>query len=336
MLKFTVLVENETSSPLLKNEHALSLYIEANGLRILLDAGGSSCFMENAKTLGIVLKGLDYLFLSHGHYDHGNGFVKLLKENEAYKVISSENIFKQYYSNSNTKLHYIGLTPKLIDFRDRFITITSITKDIEAVDSGIDVKQKACDKQLATNNGCTENKGYIEITQEIIFVPNPKDTKGKDIGKKNGLFVLKNEDAFKSNSSADVNIKQLTYDMLDYDDFSHEGSLVIKDDNSLIVYNSCSHYGVINIINHIKSLDIFKEYPIKAYVGGLHLKGMDVETNEYIHSECEIKELAKYFIENKIKVYTGHCTGDRAYEILGSLMATGNLYRLKSGIEFNI
>jgi 7,8-dihydropterin-6-yl-methyl-4-(beta-D-ribofuranosyl)aminobenzene 5'-phosphate synthase len=147
---------------------------------------------------------------------------------------------------------------------------------------------------------------------------------------------LKNEDTFKSNSSADVNIKQLTYDMLDYDDFSHEGSLVIKDDNSLIVYNSCSHYGVINIINHIKSLDIFKEYPIKAYVGGLHLKGMDVETNEYIHSEFEIKELAKYFIENKIKVYTGHCTGDRAYEILGSLMATDNLYRLESGIEFNI
>ena len=182
----------------------------------------------------------------------------------------------------------------------------------------------------------TDSKGYIEITKDIIFVPNPKDFKGQDIGKKNGLFVLKNEEAIKAKSLSDVNTSQITDDMLDYDDFSHEGSLIIKDDNSLIVFNSCSHYGVVNIINYIKSLDIFKEYPIKAYVGGLHLKGMDVDTNEYIHSECEIKELAKYFTENKIKVYTGHCTGDRAYEILGSQMAKDNLYRLETGIQFNI
>ena len=335
MLKFTVLVENETSSPLLKNEHALSLYIEVNGLRILLDAGCSSSFMENANSLGIDLKELDYLFLSHGHYDHGNGFVKLLKENETYKVISSANIFKQYYSNSNGKLHYIGLNSKLATFRDRFISIAPLIKDIDE-DSGIDVKQVGCDKKLDDNNDCLEIIGYIEITKDIIFVPNPKDFKGQDIGKKNGLFVLKNEEAVKAKSLSDVNTSQIPDDMLDYDDFSHEGSLIIKDDNSLIVFNSCSHYGVVNIINHIKSLDIFKEYPIKAYVGGLHLKGMDVETNEYIHSECEIKELAKYFTENKIKVYTGHCTGDRAYEILGSQMAKDNLYRLETGIEFNI
>ena len=71
-LKITVVVDNSTSGKLL-GEHGLSFYIEADDKKLLLDTGKGEAFEENIKQLNIDLKSLNYLVLSHGHYDHTNG-----------------------------------------------------------------------------------------------------------------------------------------------------------------------------------------------------------------------------------------------------------------------
>ncbi|MFS8541429.1 MAG: MBL fold metallo-hydrolase [Tissierellales bacterium] len=67
------LVENTALSKNFASEHGLSLYIEANSRKILFDIGASGLFLENAKKLNLDISEVDYLIISHGHFDHGGG-----------------------------------------------------------------------------------------------------------------------------------------------------------------------------------------------------------------------------------------------------------------------
>lgn len=80
MVRIVVLNDNRKNNPQLENEHGLSLYIEVDGYKILLDAGQTDIFKKNAKKLGVNLDDLDTIVLSHGHYDHGNGLKHIDKK----------------------------------------------------------------------------------------------------------------------------------------------------------------------------------------------------------------------------------------------------------------
>jgi 7,8-dihydropterin-6-yl-methyl-4-(beta-D-ribofuranosyl)aminobenzene 5'-phosphate synthase len=77
-MRLTVLVENQASF-YLRGEWGLSVFIEAEGQRILFDFGVSDLFLANAARLQVDLLKLDYLVLSHGHKDHSWGLDWLLK-----------------------------------------------------------------------------------------------------------------------------------------------------------------------------------------------------------------------------------------------------------------
>ena len=90
------------------------------------------------------------------------------------------------------------------------------------------------------------------------------------------------------------------------DDFSHEQSLVFETEKGLVIFNSCSHGGVINIFNEVKKS--FPDKKIFGIIGGFHM---------YNKSDEEVKNLAEKINETGIDfVCTGHCTGSKAYEIL--------------------
>ncbi|MHC1790777.1 MBL fold metallo-hydrolase [Solidesulfovibrio sp.] len=78
-MELTVLVDNNTlTDQYLLGEPALSLYMEADGARVLLDCGYSDVACRNAARLGIDLAALDAVALSHGHNDHTWGLVPLM------------------------------------------------------------------------------------------------------------------------------------------------------------------------------------------------------------------------------------------------------------------
>lgn len=78
-LTITVLVDNHTlTDRYLSGEPGLSLFLEADGKRILFDLGFSDLFLRNAETMGIDLCDLDTIVLSHGHLDHTGGLVPLM------------------------------------------------------------------------------------------------------------------------------------------------------------------------------------------------------------------------------------------------------------------
>ena len=77
-LTLTVLVDNTTlTDRYFTGEPALSFILETKGKKILFDSGYSDAFLANAGKMGISLRNLDYVVLSHGHLDHTGGLVPL-------------------------------------------------------------------------------------------------------------------------------------------------------------------------------------------------------------------------------------------------------------------
>ena len=101
-MKFTILSDNRAADSRFIAEHGLSVYVESRGRRLLLDTGASEVFVQNAQTLGIDLRAVDYLFLSHGHSDHTGGLRHFLDINNRAKIIMSKEILgRQFYSMRN-------------------------------------------------------------------------------------------------------------------------------------------------------------------------------------------------------------------------------------------
>lgn len=116
-LHITVLIENETSQENLCCEHGLSLYLRYGRYNILLDAGQTGIFSRNTAALGCSLDSLDAAVLSHGHYDHADGFVTFFETNKSLKVYARPAVMEPQYNGSR----YIGLKSELIkQYADRF------------------------------------------------------------------------------------------------------------------------------------------------------------------------------------------------------------------------
>ena len=102
--------------------------------------------------------------------------------------------------------------------------------------------------------------------------------------------------------------------MLVEDNFSHELILVIKEHDGIVVFSGCCHTGILNIIETVK--DLFKDQTIKAIIGGLHLK-LQPQKDNMAGAPKDIEFIATEIINHDIKrIYTGHCTGSKAYSIL--------------------
>lgn len=285
-MKIHVLIENTTDSDL-QCEHGLSLYIEYKGQKILLDAGSTEVFAENAKQMGVDLKAVDMAFLSHGHYDHSGGFGALIKVNKSVPIYAMESAMGRYASTSGGVMHEIGVPDEVKEaLKERITAVDKVTR----------------------------------VAPGITLVPHSTASdKLAVIGEKAGLYR---------------EVKSKEYSWLP-DDFAHEMSVVFETNAGLVICNSCSHGGVQNIVEEVKSALPGKK--IYAYVGGLHMKGRKEGEEICIYSEEEVKALAEYIQAAGIEVLlTGHCTGEPAIALLEKYLAEGQLMRLCTGTVYDL
>ena len=79
-MKITILVDNTALfDRMFVAEHGFSAYIETGQKKILFDTGYSDACLKNAGKMGIDLLDLDYIVLSHGHFDHTGGLWHILR-----------------------------------------------------------------------------------------------------------------------------------------------------------------------------------------------------------------------------------------------------------------
>ena len=106
-MRWTVLADNRTNDPAMETEHGLSILLETERHRILLDTGASDMFIRNAERLNIDLRTVDYVFVSHGHSDHAGGLSYFMEINKTAKVIVSPDAMKGKFYSKRKYLHSI-------------------------------------------------------------------------------------------------------------------------------------------------------------------------------------------------------------------------------------
>lgn len=130
-MKATVLVDNIENEDL-KGEWGLSIFIEYGDKNILLDAGQSGLFAENAKKMGISLEKTDYAVLSHAHYDHADGMRDFFAENEKADLYIRASCGENCYDRKEATDRYIGISEGMLEeYKDR---ITYVSGDYELSD----------------------------------------------------------------------------------------------------------------------------------------------------------------------------------------------------------
>lgn len=124
-LKITTLIENsQGDNKELISEHGLALFIEVDDVKILFDTGKSGDFIKNAESLNVDLSKLDYVILSHGHYDHSGGFTRLVEKiGSSFKLIVGEKFFNAKYKLlEKDRYKYNGNS-----FEQEFISLNNIS-----------------------------------------------------------------------------------------------------------------------------------------------------------------------------------------------------------------
>jgi 7,8-dihydropterin-6-yl-methyl-4-(beta-D-ribofuranosyl)aminobenzene 5'-phosphate synthase len=267
-MKVQVLIDNISSFTegerprKLFGEWGLSVYVEFEGKRYLLDTGASHLFAKNAGVMGVDLSKVDIGILSHAHYDHANGMARFFAINKTAPFYLRKGVAENCYHAHKlfgrlTYHEYIGI-------------------------------HKGWLKRFADRIRYAE--GDMQIAPNVYLVPH-KTAGLENIGERAHLSVKENG-------------------KFRYDSFDHEQSLVFDTPQGLFVMNSCSHAGADNIVKEIEAT--FPGKKIYALLGGFHL---------FRYKDDVVRAFAERLRALDVqKIYTGHCTGDRAYAILHDVL----------------
>lgn len=267
-MKVQVLIDNISSFTegerprKLFGEWGLSVYVEFEGKRYLLDTGASHLFAKNAGVMGVDLSKVDIGILSHAHYDHANGMARFFAINKTAPFYVRKGVAENCYHAHKlfgrlTYHEYIGI-------------------------------HKGWLKRFADRIRYAE--GDMQIAPNVYLVPH-KTAGLENIGERAHLSVKENG-------------------KFRYDSFDHEQSLVFDTPQGLFVMNSCSHAGADNIVKEIEAT--FPGKKIYALLGGFHL---------FRYKDDVVRAFAERLRALDVqKIYTGHCTGDRAYAILHDVL----------------
>ena len=262
-MKITVLIENTAARPALHREHGLSVHILFRGHSILLDAGSSGAFADNAEALGVDLSQVELAVLSHGHYDHADGLRRFFQVNGHAPVYLRPQAGGDFFSLSTGAPRFVGIHRALwTEHRDRFRTA----------------------------------EGPAQLLPGVWLIPRTR-VRPEFSSRERNL------------------VRKVGPDRFVPDDFSHEQSLVLESGRGLILFNSCSHGGIVNIVDSV--LSQLPGRRVHAVWGGLHMHSPGAKdlncSPDYVLAVAD--ELDRLGVE---ELYTGHCTGQRAFDLLHS------------------
>ncbi|MBN2570131.1 MAG: MBL fold metallo-hydrolase [Deltaproteobacteria bacterium] len=159
--KLTTLCENTAGKPGFAAEWGLSILIETEDTTVLFDTGRSSVALSNADKMGIDLRKIDRIVLSHGHHDHTGGLREVLNRTGDMEIVAHPAVWENKYTKrpyeakeaycgipfAREELESLGgsfvLTSQPFALSDRITTTGEIdmTVDYETIEPSLLVKE---------------------------------------------------------------------------------------------------------------------------------------------------------------------------------------------------
>ena len=270
-MKITVLMENSAGREDVFAEHGLSIYIETEKHRVIMDTGASEKTIENAEKLGVCLSCVDTAVISHGHYDHAGGLLFFAEKNKNADIYIRNDAFGDFYHGEK----YIGIDRKIGELP----YLCKVSTDEFAIDGELSLFSR-----LTGGHPVPEGNRELTRKQGLMSVP---------------------------------------------DSFSHEMCLNVCSNGKNVLFSGCAHNGILNILD--RYYEIYGKYP-DAVISGFHmmkktpLQWYDIDT---------VKVTAKKLSALPAVFYTGHCTGDEAFDIMKEIMGE-KLFRIRAGDEVEV
>lgn len=113
------------------------------------------------------------------------------------------------------------------------------------------------------------------------------------------------------------------------DAFLHEQYLVLEEGGLHVLISGCAHNGILNILDRYR--EIYGKDP-DVVISGFHM------SRKSRYSEADyalVRDTARELQKLPTRFYTGHCTGERPYEILREIMGEQIAY-VHSGEEIRL
>lgn len=113
----TLLENNLSRNRALTAEHGLSFLVETGGKKILFDCGAGKAARKNAEKMHVSLKDVDYVVLSHSHYDHAAGYPDMVSHGVHAPLVTGPYFFEEKYAREGGKYAYLGcgFGPEFLD-----------------------------------------------------------------------------------------------------------------------------------------------------------------------------------------------------------------------------
>ncbi len=126
--RVTILYDSFGKNPALTMDWGFAALVEYGGKRILFDTGNNAkIFEHNVKAVGVDLRNLDFVVMSHRHGDHMGGLAYLLKVNPTVKIYApkersgvygddqpSSTWYRKDASLPTEQRYYSGAPPEII------------------------------------------------------------------------------------------------------------------------------------------------------------------------------------------------------------------------------
>ncbi len=166
-INITTLCENTANHGFLA-EWGLSILVEVDGTRILMDTGMSFTAAYNAQLLGIDLRDIDTIVLSHGHRDHIGGLRDVLKRKMGQvPVIAHPDIWTSKYTHFKSGNEFSG-TPFSREFLEGSGACFNLSKEPVRITENV---MTSGEIPMLTGYEMIEND--LLVKQGTIFQPDP-------------------------------------------------------------------------------------------------------------------------------------------------------------------
>lgn len=179
-MEIVTLIENLVYKAGLKAEHGLSFLIKTENCKILFDVGQTGIVLENAKSMDENLRDVDFIILSHGHYDHTGGLEKVLEINKTAKIIMKKEALQQKYSNSNGNMRPIGfkLRYKYKEYPNEFLFLEKDYMLNENIKIITEIKGYTDFEKIGQNLFVKDHDDYVmDKFQDELFLTIENDEK---------------------------------------------------------------------------------------------------------------------------------------------------------------
>ena len=142
-------------------EWGLSILVEMDGMKILMDTGFSFSALHNAQIMGVDLSSIDRIVLSHGHTDHTGGLRELLRVRGEVEIIAHPDIWASKYTRRDGQA------------QEQFIGIPFSREELEGRGARFRLTRDPAhiSKHVITTGEIPMNTGYEEL-ENNLFIKN--------------------------------------------------------------------------------------------------------------------------------------------------------------------